>query len=116
MPKAERILKVKKTFVFGAAGTSQTDLDLTAEGLIMNMIIDVPAFTNNVTAEVIMKDADGFTYYKSGSLLKSSLNQVDVQNGIGTDGFGKVGCSISSDAGGAGGTVTVIMFVWQFRY
>jgi hypothetical protein len=116
MAKVERILRVKKTFVFGATGLTSTDVVIPVEGIILGLVVVTPNFTNNVTSLVTLEDSDGVVYYTTSALNRNTTNQQDVGSGIGLDGSSKLCVDISGNAGGTGGTVTVIMFVEAYNY
>lgn len=109
-----RIKRLKKTFTFGATGTTSTDQSIPVEGIIRSMTVDVPNFTNAITAAVTLEDSDALVYFDSGNLAKNTLHQVSC--GVGLDGSGNLCVDISGVAGGTGGTVTVILFVEAYQY
>lgn len=109
-----RIKRVKKTFVFGATGTTATDQNIPVEGIIRSMTVDVPNFTNSITATVTLEDSDSLVYFSSGALAKNTLHQVAC--GVGLDGASNLCVDISGVAGGTGGTVTVVLFIEAYQY
>jgi len=106
--KAERIKRLKFTLAFGPTGTLVTAA-LPTEGIVHNAHVNVPNFTNAVTAQLVFADVEDLQYYKSSALAKNAEHQLIPDNGI--PGDGKVGILLSGDAGGSGGSVVVVLMV-----
>ena len=101
------------TFTFGATGTTSPNVQMNENGYIENLIAAIPNFTNAVTATIGIYDASGVELYTATGITKngtfkpqsSDLGKVPVDYGF------TMRCSISGDAGGTGGAVTVRAFV-----
>lgn len=109
-----RIKRYKYTFAFAATGLTSTDVDLPMEGEIVAMHVRTPGFTNDVTTIITLEDADDYIYYQTASLNRSLNTNIASPTCIG--GATTLSADISGVAGGAGGTVTVVLFVKETRY
>lgn len=114
MAKANRLQRYKYEFVFAAAGTTSTDIPLTIEGEIISMHVRTPNFTNNVTTQITLEDADNYAYYQGAALNRNTNTNVDKPTCL--SGATTLSADISGAAGGTGGTVTVVLFVKEYRY
>ncbi|MDD3493688.1 MAG: hypothetical protein PHZ19_09365 [Candidatus Thermoplasmatota archaeon] len=93
------------SFVFGDSDTVKTNT-LNFEGLLKNLHIRVPDFTNAVTATVTIEDASGYEVYNSGAKTKN-VNYNELAD-IVVAGLATLKVTLSGAPGGAGGTVIVV--------
>lgn len=101
--------KVKDAHEFAATGTEKTAL-VNEAGLINSIILVVPNFTNVITATLTIHDEDGNELYNSTAKAK---NATYVITGLAVPvhyGFSSK-VTLSGNAGGSGGTVSVALFV-----
>lgn len=109
-----RLKRYKYTFTFGASGLTSTDAAIGVEGEIVAMHVRTANFTNDVTTIVTLEDEDGYAYYQSASLNRNTNTNVASPSCL--SGVSALSADISGNAGGSGGTVTVVMFVKETRY
>lgn len=109
-----RLKRYKYTFTFGATGTTSVDVPLSMEGKIISMHVRTPSFTNDITAQVTLEDADNYAFYQSAALargLNTNIASPTVLAGATT-----LSVDISGAAGAGGGIVTVVFFTEETRY
>ncbi len=73
---------------------------LAFEGLVKNLHVSVPNFTNSVTATVTIEDSSGYVIYNSGALSKNTNNNVMPDIVIADPATLKV--TLSGEPGGSG--------------
>jgi hypothetical protein len=99
---------MKKNFVFGAADTVKSSV-IAKMGELAYYVVNVPNFTNNVTAVVTFEDADGMVMYTSATFNRNSHNEVKEPTEIPVEDSWTMKVTLSGAPGGTGGTVVVAL-------
>lgn len=87
-------------------------------GWIKKMLIDVPNFTNAVTATITITDPDGYTVFTSTAMAKGAVTAVGdlitaAEVGDVPIGFHPwmITCTLSGAPGGTGGSVKLVSYL-----
>lgn len=103
--------RVMKTFSFGAADTSK-EIPLQFDGIVKNLHLRVPAFTNTVTVVVSIKDPAGYEFYASGSKAMGANYNLEIDyewaEQLLTSGVYHLVVTLSGVPGGTGGEVILV--------
>jgi len=105
------MIPMKNSFVFAATGTSKV-ATLYNNGIIIAYTMVTPNFTNNSTSQLSIQDEDGVTIY-TGAAHNESGTYVVTGLAIPCDRQYTATITISTDAGGTGGTVVAKLFLKQ---
>jgi hypothetical protein len=115
------IIEIKKDFVIGAAETSETvtvvdrDVDSIGQGIVLRVQLNIPNWTNAVTATFDFMDEDDREIYE----LSGTLARNDVHNSPLLEGYApfcgdlKMKVTLSGVPGGSGGTVNAKVYIKQ---
>lgn len=103
-------------FVFDAATTVLTQ-EVQENGFCSVIIADVPNFTNAINATLTVKDRRGYTLFTSVALARNVV--TNIGDTITAADFGDIPIdnrytltvTLSGAAGGAGGTVKVMLYI-----
>lgn len=112
--------RIEKEFVFAATGTTGTPeyWNIDENGEIVDIIVEMPNFSNAVTGTLSVVDKGSYTLYakdlipENGTshfvdLLAKKLEPIPVVQTT------NLYFTISGAAGGTGGTVTVVLYIKQ---
>ena len=102
---------MKNSFVFAATGATKT-ATLHNNGMIIAYTMVTPDFTGNRTSQLSIQDEDNVTIY-TGAAHNESGTYVVTGLTVPCDRQYTATVTLSGDAGGTGGTVTVKLFLKQ---
>jgi hypothetical protein len=110
------MVPIINSFTFDASTTTLTQ-EVQENGWAQVIKVDVPAFTNAITATVTITDRNGYTVFVSTALAKGAVAAIGdlitagEVGGVPMDYRYTVNVTLSGAAGGAGGAVKVMMYL-----
>ena len=96
-----------QTLAFGDTDTTK-NFTISGNGKVHTLIVELPNFTNDVTATVTVTDQNSYDIYAKASLAKNDKHVITGASGyIYLDGVSTVTITLSGQPGGTGGNVKV---------
>ena len=108
-----KIIRKKLSYVFGATGTSSSQT-YSINGLVKQVHLRVPNFTNAITAGFDVADENGYVIYSTTGRAKNANHNI-TDMVIPLAGANTVTATLSGNAGGAGGTVVIVITYWGWE-
>ncbi len=108
--------RTKNTFVFDAS-TTELVQKVQENGWVNLLLVDVPNFTNAITATVTIKDPDGYSLWTKAAIAKNAVAKYGAGPDAAVYGSYPIGydytitVTLSGAAGGTGGNLSVLQYM-----